>query len=206
MTKINKNNLTALILAGGKSSRMKGQDKGLLKIGNNYLITYLNSLSKIFCSKVFVNINRNEEIYKEFGLTTCCDITENYQGPLAGIYTGLKKCKTEYLITLPCDGPFIDKRYFKKMLVLENNYDISVAYDGERLQPVYCLIRKSLEKNLEIFLRSGERKIDKWFNLIKFKMIDFSNSKEMFVNINDEKELFKYKNKIRNILENNEKR
>ena len=119
------------------------------------------------------------------------------------MYTGLKESSTEYLITRPCDGPFINESYFKKMILLESDSDINVAFDGKRLQPVYCLINKSLLGNLERFLQSGERKIDKWFELCSVNYIDFSNNKDLFININNEEDLNQHKEKIKNILNKN---
>ena len=204
MIEIDKNQLTALILAGGKSSRMKGIDKGLMQINNKYVIQHLYSLAQNFCAHVLINANKNLESYDGFGYKVCMDSISGYLGPLAGMYTGLKESSTEYLITLPCDGPFINESYIKKMILLESDSDINVAFDGKRLQPVYCLINKSLLGNLERFLQSGERKIDKWFELCSVNYIDFSNNKDLFININNEEDLNQHKEKIENILNKNE--
>ncbi len=204
MIEINKKQLTALILAGGKSSRMNGDDKGLMKFNDDFLIRYLHSLASKFCNNVLVNVNRNFVRYKDFGFTLCSDLIDGYQGPLAGMYTGLEKARTDYLITLPCDGPFIDESYFKKMILLNKGFDINVAFDGKRIQPVYCLLKKDLRKSLQSFLDSGQRKIDKWFELCSVNSVDFSYNEEMFININDKVEFDKYKNKIEKVLKNND--
>ena len=204
MIEIDKNQLTALILAGGKSSRMKGLDKGLIKIKDKYLIQHLCSFSQTYCTDVLVNANKNLDIYNNLGFKVCVDSMSGYLGPLAGMYTGLKESHTEYLITLPCDGPFINESYFKKMILLEDDSDINVAFDGERLQPVYCLIKKSLLGSLEKFLDSGERKIDKWFELCSVNTINFENNKDLFININNKEDLNKYKEKIKDILNKDE--
>tara|TARA_B100001750_G_C15478270_1_gene583872 strand:+ start:730 stop:1335 length:606 start_codon:yes stop_codon:yes gene_type:complete len=201
MFEINKKQLTALILAGGKSSRMEGNDKGLMRFNDKFLIQHLHSLAERFCSNVLVNVNRNFNEYKRFGFNICKDLISDYQGPLAGMYTGLEQTNTDYLITLPCDGPFINESYFKKMVLLDKGFDINVAFDGNRIQPVYCLLRKDLRKSLKSFLESGERKIDKWFDLCSVNSIDFSKNEEMFVNINNKEEFNKYKNKVQNVLE-----
>ena len=203
MVEIDKKQLTALILAGGKSSRMEGNDKVLLQINNKYIIQYLHSLAEKFCTDVLVNVNKNVDQYNDLGFNTCEDLMTGFQGPLAGMYTGLQKSKTEYLITLPCDGPFINESYFKKMILLDKESDINVAFDGKRLQPVYCLIRKGMSKSLESFLQSGERKIDKWFDSYSIHHVDFSNNEDLFININSEEDLNKYKNRIESILSNN---
>ena len=98
----------------------------------------------------------------------------------------------------------INESYFKKMILLEDDSDINVAFDGERLQPVYCLIKKSLLGSLEKFLDSGERKIDKWFELCSVNTINFENNKDLFININNKEDLNKYKEKIKDILNKDE--
>ena len=196
MSKIEKNQLTTIILAGGKSSRMGGNDKGLLEINGKYIISYLNKLSLKFSKNVLINANRNIEKYESMGLKTCSDILPDYQGPLSGMLTGLTLADTEYVITLPCDGPFVTEDFFKKMMDMEESDDINVASDGDRVQPVYALIRKNMINNLNNFLKTGQRKIDKWYANCHVKEIDFSDNKEIFVNINDKEEIEAHKNNI----------
>ena len=194
MTRIEKNQLTTLILAGGKSSRMGGVDKGLLKINDKYLVCHLESLAKKYSNDVLVNVNRNIDTYESLGLNICKDFIDDFQGPLAGMYTGLRLAKTKYIITMPCDGPFVKKNYFQKMIEIEEGFNINVAYDGDRIQPVYSLINCDLINSLDQFLKTGQRKIDKWYSNCSTNQIDFSDDKEMFININDQNELKKYEN------------
>ncbi|MBH44463.1 MAG: molybdenum cofactor guanylyltransferase [Gammaproteobacteria bacterium] len=202
MYKINKKQVTTLILAGGKSTRMDGQDKGLLNVEGKYIINYIINIAEKYSKKIIVNVNRNFEKYEAMGLVICKDVLDDFQGPLAGIYSGLMMIDTEYMITLPCDGPFIRDIFFKKMISSDNNADINVAHDGKRIQPVYCMIKKSVTNNLESFLKTDQRKIDKWFENNITNLIDFSQYNEMFVNINDKNELEKYKKQILNNIKN----
>ena len=87
---INKQDITTLILAGGKSSRMGGNDKGLIKINDEYIMSELIELSEKFTNSVILNINRNKDIYEKFKIKLISDLYENFQGPLAGIYSGIK--------------------------------------------------------------------------------------------------------------------
>ena len=202
MYKINKKQVTTLILAGGKSTRMDGQGKGILNVEGKYIINYIINIAEKYSKKIIVNVNRNFEKYEAMGLVICKDVLDDFQGPLAGIYSGLMMIDTEYMITLPCDGPFIRDIFFKKMISSDNNADINVAHDGKRIQPVYCMIKKSVTNNLEGFLKTDQRKIDKWFENNITNLIDFSQYNEMFVNINDKNELEKYKKQILNNIKN----
>jgi molybdopterin-guanine dinucleotide biosynthesis protein A len=174
---INKKDITIVILAGGKSERMNGQDKGLMQINKKYVIKHLYNICKEYSDEVYVNANRNLDIYNEMGLITWQDILENYQGPLAGIYTSLLNTKTKYMITLPCDGPLLNHVYFKRMTDTNGDFDIRAAHDGNRIH-------------------TGQRKIDKWYNQCNLELVDFSDEKNIFININSQKDLIEYKKLI----------
>ena len=196
---INKQDITTLILAGGKSSRMGGNDKGLIKINDEYIMSELIELSEIFTNSVILNINRNKDIYEKFKIKLISDLHSNFQGPLAGIYSGMTEAKTKYILVLPCDCPMISDIFFKDILKDNFRDKIRCAHDGNRLQPVHALIDKSMASNLKVFLDSGERKIEKWYNQEKLEIIDFSNNPQFFMNINTPEDLEKYKlEKIKN--------
>ena len=113
---INKQDITTLILAGGKSSRMGGNDKGLIKINDEYIMSELIELSEKFTNSVILNINRNKDIYEKFKIKLISDFHVNFQGPLAGIYSGMTEAKTKYILVLPCDCPMISDIFFKDIL------------------------------------------------------------------------------------------
>ena len=193
-------NLGVLILAGGKGTRMKGADKGLIKVHGKYIIKHLIKMSSKYSSDIFVNANRNIDAYRKLKCNVIKDILNDYQGPLAGIYSGLLQIKTDYIITLPCDGPLISDEYFTRMLESTLTDKIKCAYCNDRLQPVYALIPKKLIDSLEKFLNSGERKIDKWYSKCGLEIVDFSDKQEIFINVNSEEELLQYENEIRKRL------
>jgi molybdopterin-guanine dinucleotide biosynthesis protein A len=194
---INKENITTVILAGGKAERMNGKDKGLLKINNTFVIEQLYKISAKFTSKVYINANRNINKYKKMGYTVLVDAFDGFQGPLAGIYTALLNTKTDYLLILPCDGPLINDAYFKKMLSGDDDFEIKCAHDGKRIQPVHALIKNNITESLKKFLLTGQRKIDKWYNDRNLKLIDFSDNKNLFININSPKDLIEYESLLK---------
>ena len=202
--KIRDKNLTILILAGGKSERMGGEDKGLLQINNEYIINHLSSLAKKYTSNVYINANRNIDRYTNMGLTVWKDELDGYQGPLAGMYTGIIRSATEYILTFPCDGPFVSEIFFERMLIADNSFEIRSAHDGLRIQPVYSLLRKGLKDSLKSFIDSGQRKIDKWYNKCDLELVDFSDNKDLFININSPSDLIEYKKLIHENLKNYE--
>ena len=199
---INQENLTVVILAGGRSQRMSGKDKGLLNIDNNYIIKFLYKIALKYTNNIFINANRNMDIYSDMGLTVWKDCLDDFQGPLAGIYTSLLNMKTDYLLTLPCDGPFINEEYFKRMINFKNQFDIRSAHDGFRIQPVHALIKKNMLNSLKNYLDQGNRKIDKWYNECELDEVCFADIKDIFININNPEELLKYKKRIKELINN----
>ena len=180
------NNVTGLILAGGKARRMGGIDKGLVSLKDRSMISYIIDALKPQVNDIIINANRNIPDYEKFGYPVINDDIANYQGPLAGMASGLKHANTDYIVTAPCDGPLLAENYVDTLLESARSHHtkISVAFDGNRLQPVYALIHKELLFDLNEFLNSGERKIDRWYEKHHYAKADFSTCQEMFTNIN----------------------
>ena len=185
------NNTAGLILAGGKAQRMGGNDKGLIKLNGRAMIEYVIDGLKPQVSTILINANRNTDLYKQYGFDVLEDQLNDFQGPLAGFASGLEHCQTDYIVTAPCDGPFISPDYVDRLHIAANKQKslISVAFDGKRLQPVYALLHKSLLASLMKFLQSGDRKIDRWYEQEHYAKANFSDSKEMFTNVNTPEEL-----------------
>ncbi|MFK8027886.1 MAG: molybdenum cofactor guanylyltransferase MobA [Gammaproteobacteria bacterium] len=180
------NNITGLILAGGLARRMGGSDKGLVELGGRPMIAYIIDALAPQVGSILINANRNISSYESYGYDVISDELENFQGPLAGMASGLKHCHTDYIVTVPCDGPVLPENYVDILLqaATDANCPISVGFDGDRLQPVYALIHRDLLDDLNEYLASGERKIDRWYDKHNFVKANFSSCKEMFTNIN----------------------
>jgi len=178
--------ITAVILAGGQGRRMGGQDKGLLEFNGLPLIEILIAELARQTVATIVNANRNLDRYQAFGLPVISDRLENYQGPLAGFASAMDSVDTDFILTLPCDGPVLAADYVARFIASQQQSGaaICVAFDGERLQPVHALIRVDLRASLNRFLDSGDRKIDRWYALHDYAQTDFSDCSDMFRNIN----------------------
>ncbi len=180
------NNITGLILAGGLARRMGGTDKGLVTLEGRPMISYIIDALRPQVHSLLINANRNISTYEEYGYAVISDDIEDFQGPLAGMASGLRHCQTEYIATVPCDGPFLPDNYIQTLeqAALQADSKISVGFDGKRLQPVYALIHSDLLADLIDYLASGERKIDRWYDKHGYAKADFSSCPEMFTNIN----------------------
>ncbi len=186
MQALEKKEITAVILAGGQGRRMGGQDKGLIDFNGQPIVEILIEKLKQQQVKIAINANRNLETYQAYGLPVISDELSDFQGPLAGFAAAMDAVDTDYILTLPCDGPLLVDNFVDLFIETQSRQqaNISVADDGERLQPVYALIKVDLLENLISFLQSGDRKIDRWYAQHKFKKVDFSSQKSMFANIN----------------------
>ena len=170
---------------------MGGNDKGLIELNGQPMIQHVIDGLKPQVKTIMINANRNLDKYKKFGFDVLEDQLSDYQGPLAGFASGLEHCETDYIVTAPCDGPFLSSDYVDRLhkAAQDEKTMLCVAHDGKRLQPVYALIHKCLLKSLLDFLASGDRKIDRWYESEHFATADFSDDSKMFTNVNTPNEL-----------------
>ena len=192
-------NLTALILAGGRARRMQGQDKGLLMLNGRAMIGLILRQLAPQCENILINANRNLAEYRQYGYTVVPDQHPDFQGPLAGMYSGLSHTATDWMITVPCDGPILAADYCQRMMETATGSarKIAVARLRDRIQPVYALLHRSLTDSLAACLQSGERKIDRWYQQHDFCSVDFSDNPDMFENINTPDQLLIVSTRIR---------
>jgi molybdopterin-guanine dinucleotide biosynthesis protein A len=161
---IHKDEITGLVLAGGRGTRMGGVDKGLqTHLGIPLALHALERLRPQVAA-LMINANRNFASYEAMGVSVWPDEIEDYPGPLAGMLAGLAHCDTPYLATVPCDTPNFPTDLVARLAegLMNSHSDIAVAYTREdgalRAQPVFCLMRTSLRDSLSVFVAGGERK------------------------------------------------
>jgi len=200
--------ITGLILAGGRGSRMGGADKGLQNFNGMPMALYTLLRLQPQVGAVIINANRNLGAYESFGVPVWPDVLEDYAGPLAGFLTGLERCETPYLVTVPCDTPnFPSDLVVRLAQALDRQQaDIAMAAapetgkDGQpvvRSQPVFCLLRAELMESLAEFTRQGGRKIDAWTAQHQSVLVPFdtpADDPRAFANANTASELQQLEN------------
>jgi molybdopterin-guanine dinucleotide biosynthesis protein A len=191
MKKETKATVTAVILAGGRATRMGGQDKGLIPLAGRPMAAYAVEALLPQADELIINANRNHDAYRALGYEVVSDGLGEFFGPLAGLLAALEVIDTPFVVTAPCDSPLLPSDYVSRMYAAleRNKADLSVAHDGRRLQPVFALVRAALLGSLRDYLLSGERKIDRWFANHETALADFSDQPGMFRNINTPEEL-----------------
>ena len=189
--------ITGLILAGGRGSRMGHVDKGLQPFRGEPMAMHVMLRLQPQVSDLMINANQNLAAYEAFGVPVWPDEMAGFAGPLAGLQTGLTHCETPYLVTVPCDSPFLRRDLVEKLhhALRETDADLAVAVtgEGERRQPhpVFCLLKTSLLPHLTAFLQHGGRKVDAWYASLKVVEVHFPDE-AAFRNINTLDELRKF--------------
>ena len=187
--------ITGLILAGGRAQRMGGIDKGLIPFHGKPLIESAIDRLQPQVGTILINANRSITKYSHYGYPVLMDETPDFSGPLAGFSVGLKHCKTPYLLTSPCDSPLLPNDLAEKMgtELEKNNLELVFASSKENdgkiwSQPVFCLMKSSLKDSLDVFLCKGDLKIDRWFKELRSGTVVFENP-QVFANVNTPEEL-----------------
>ena len=176
--------ITGMILAGGRGSRMGGVDKGLQNFNGMPMALHTLLRLQLQVGQVIINANRNLAAYESFGAPVWPDVLQDYAGPLAGVLTGLERCETPYLVTVPCDSPRFPLDLVARLAdAMERaQADIAMAAAPEqdengqvrtRTQPVFCLLRVELLASLVHFTHGGGRKIDAWTGQHKTVVVPF---------------------------------
>ena len=195
--------ITGLILAGGRATRMGGVDKGLQPYQGRPLVSHALARLSPQVSQVLINANRHLDAYAACGVPVCQDTLNDYPGPLAGFLTGLQQCRTPYLVTVPCDSPRFPLDLVSRLAadMHQAKADIAMVSAPEtdargavscRPQPVFCLLKTTLQDSLKRFMAEGGRKIDAWTTQHHTVLTSFDrpgDDPQAFVNANTLAEL-----------------
>lgn len=188
-------NITALILAGGAASRMGGCAKALQAFGTSTLLETILQRLQPQVAHIAINANQQLAEHARFGYPVWPDQQSELLGPLAGVATGLAQCKTEFLLTVPCDSPFLPLDLVAKLYATMQQAEcdlVSVCSreaDGSLQQhPVFCLLRPSLAPHLHAYLSAGGRKFSHWWRDLRVALVEFDDA-QAFRNLNTRQEL-----------------
>ena len=188
--------ITGLILAGGRGSRMGGVDKGLqTHLGLPLAMQALLRLQPQV-GALMINANRNLAAYESMGVPVWPDALADYPGPLAGFLAGLERCETAYLVTVPCDTPNFPTDLVERLAAALVAEDAEIAMaatreDGQlQVQPVFCLMAATLMESLVAFTQGGQRKIDRWTGQHRCATVVFDDA-DAFFNANTLDELLR---------------
>jgi molybdopterin-guanine dinucleotide biosynthesis protein A len=178
--------ITGLILAGGRGSRMGGVDKGLQNHRGIPLAMHALMRLSPQVGALMINANRNLGAYEAMGAPVWPDALPDFAGPLAGFLAGLEHCETPWLVTVPCDTPDFPLDLVARLADAADAAGAPIALaaapeDGvQRPQPVFCLMRAELMESLVAFTADGGRKIDRWTALHGAVQVPFDDARAFF--------------------------
>ncbi|WP_061535213.1 molybdenum cofactor guanylyltransferase MobA [Collimonas arenae] len=189
-------NITGLILAGGRGTRMGGVDKGLVLLDGKPMAAHVIARLTPQVNSLLINANRNQGAYAAFGWPVWPDEQPDFAGPLAGLQAGLQHCATPYLATAPCDSPFLPQDLVSRLAqsLQDADADLAVAAtldpetEAVQPQPVFMLLKTTLLTDLNDYLRGGGRKMETWYRRLNYCETLFSDT-EAFRNINTRQQL-----------------
>jgi molybdopterin-guanine dinucleotide biosynthesis protein A len=177
-----KQDVTGIVLAGGKSSRM-GTDKSLLVWQCKTLIEHAIDKLKPLCQKVVVSSNQHQ--YDFTGCETWPDIVP-LQAPIIGIFSCLKRSETEVNLVLSCDMPLISTEFLEFLLESASNHEIVVPLNFNGLiEPLCGVYKKTITPEMEKYISSNKLSLVKFIETLENKLVSVESfSSHLFKNIN----------------------
>lgn len=184
--------IPAIILAGGRSSRMGGGDKCLLRLDGRPLLAHVLDRIKPQACAFLINSNSDPALFGEFEMAVRADAVAGRPGPLAGILTGLswaREMSATHILTVPCDTPWLPEDLVERLRheLQRTGADIAVARDPERVHPVIALWPVKLAPRLAADLDAGARSVCRW--LKQFDVCESQFPAAHFSNLNTPAEL-----------------
>lgn len=178
--------ITAIILAGGRGTRMGGADKGLIDFEGRPLVAHVIERIAPQVGGILISANRNLETYAGFGHPLVRDELSDFQGPLAGIVAAGRQAGTGLICVVPCDTPLLPEYLVSRLsAAMEREAaEIAIAHDGERSQQLCLLLQRGLLADMADYLDRGERRVISWIESHRWTAADFSDQPEAFRNLN----------------------
>lgn len=187
--------MSAIVLAGGSSTRL-GRDKALERLGKDSLLEIVIESMIELCDEVLVVIRPGTSRHVQLHGGKVRVIYDNPlgRGPLAGLFSGLTECKSEYAWAVGCDMPFLNQLLLKHLMTLAPGYD-AVVPRVKGLQPLHAVYSKSCLPAIKSLMTTDKPAIYALFKLINVRYVDekeivnFDPIGRSFFNINTEKDL-----------------
>ncbi|APA67207.1 molybdopterin molybdotransferase MoeA [Janthinobacterium sp. 1_2014MBL_MicDiv] len=195
-----KHNITGLILAGGRGTRMGQADKGMLPLHGQPLVRHVLQRLAPQVGQLAISANEHAGAYARFGLPVWSDVLPGQLGPLAGLHSGMQHAATPYLLTVPCDSPLLPTDLAARLAagLVAHDADLAIAVTEEidpatgqtvrRPHPVFCLVKTSALPQLDAYLATGERRMRTWHGPLKLAEVLFEDGRA-FGNINTPEDL-----------------
>lgn len=183
--------VTGLILAGGRGSRMGGADKGLQLFRGRPLVAHVIERLAPQVGPLLISANRNVGTYGDFGFAVLRDLTGGFAGPLAGLQAGLAVSATPFLVTAPCDSPGLPGDLAARLIapLAAGSATVALAIADGRRHPAFLACRSEVRDSLDLYLDGGGRKVGEWCARQNAVEVPFDDQPDAFANVNTQEEL-----------------
>jgi molybdopterin-guanine dinucleotide biosynthesis protein A len=191
-----KNNITGIILSGGKSIRM-GENKAFIKIEGAPIINRIYALFKELFQEIII-VTDQKELFANFNSNIYSDLIPN-KGVLGGLYTGIFFSNFHYSFCVACDMPFIKKSLVQYLIKNIKDEDVIVPRTKDGLQPLHAIYSKNCLDPIKRIIEQGKYKIIDFYNLVNLKIVEENDfvsldpHRESFINMNTPEELLSVK-------------
>lgn len=184
--------LTGIILAGGQGRRMGGQDKGLVQLDGRPLYQHVLERLRPQVDIVMINANRNIDRYQLSGCRVIQDVFDDYPGPLAGIYSGLREIEGEWAVFSACDTPSIPLNFVERLMQQRGDAPAVWVRSQTRDHPTLALIHRDLRTPLGEYLQAGERRLMQFLRDQGGHAVLLDDDESLFLNVNTPDDLRDY--------------
>jgi len=170
---------------------MGGIDKGLVLLDGEPMVAHVLARLSPQVDAMLINANQNQDRYGAFGYPVVADAVGGYAGPLAGLHAGMTAAATPFVVTVPCDSPFLPADLVSRLAaaLVRDDAQLAVARTFDQPHPVFALVRRDVLPHLASFLHGGGRKIDAWYATLRIVEVPFDDCEAAFRNINTADEL-----------------
>jgi molybdenum cofactor guanylyltransferase len=191
MSRIEPRPVTAIILAGGLARRFRGEDKGLLALAQQPLAGWVAKRLAGHAAEILISANRNLLRYASLGYTVVPDSLPDYPGPLAGLLSAARTAQQEWLLTVPCDAPFLPLDLVMQLHdhARASRVPLARAADETGTQFAIMLVHRDLMADLGDFVREGGRQVQSWQARHPCETVYFGEDPYAFLNVNTPEDL-----------------
>lgn len=177
--------ISTVILAGGLGTRIGGA-KGLKLLHGRALIGWVADAVSSQSDEILINANDATDLYMSFGYRVIADQTLNWAGPLAGLQAALRNARHDWVVSVPCDTPFLPGDLIPRLckaVDMFSTVEASVALVAGRRQPTIALYHRRVLPKLDAYLTAGGRKVNNWLETLQLSEAVFEDEMT-FSNIN----------------------
>jgi len=191
MARIEPRPVTAIVLAGGLARRFKGEDKGLLELAHRPLAGWVADGLRGHAAEIVISANRNLLRYARLGHTVVPDHLPDYPGPLAGLLAAARTAQQEWLLTVPCDAPFLPLDLVMHLHDHARAASVPLARAADETGTHFAimLVHRELMDDLAEYVRQGGRRVQAWQEGHPCETVYFGNDPYAFLNVNNPEDM-----------------